>query len=89
MDDKILNEIVQRLVAIETKLESIIKVKDDVEDLKKDVVRLQEQTAQQQKEIDAIVESNKWLSRAVIGAVVTAAVGLIFVLIKMGLGMNP
>lgn len=89
MDEKLLNEIVQRLVAIETKLESIIKVKDDVEDLKKDVVRLQEQTAQQQKEIDGIVESNKWLSRAVIGAVVTAAVGLIFVLIKMGLGMNP
>ncbi len=89
MDEKLLNEIVQRLVAIETKLESIIKVKDDVEELKKDVVRLQEQTSQQQKEIDAIVESNKWLSRAVVGAVVTAAVGLVFVLIKMGLGMNP
>lgn len=89
MDDKILNEIVQRLVAIETKLESIIKVKDDVEDLKKDVVRLQEQTAQQQKEIDGITDNNKWLSRAVVGAIITSIIGIVFVLIKIGLGVNP
>ncbi len=87
MDEKLLNEIVQRLVAIETKLESIIKVKDDVEDLKKDVVRLQEQTAQQQKEIDAITDTNKWLSRAVIGAVITATIGIIVTVVKIGAGI--
>lgn len=89
MEDKLLNEIVQRLVAIETKLESIIKVKDDVDDLKKEVVQLQENTKQQQKEIDSLVDNNKWLSRAVAGAIVTAVIGLVFVLIKMGLGVNP
>lgn len=89
MDDKILNEIVQRLVAIETKLEDIIRVKDDVDDLKKEVVQLQENTKQQQKEIDSLVDNNKWLSRAVTGAIVTAVIGVVFVLIKMGLGMNP
>lgn len=87
MDERLLNEIVQRLVAIETKLESIIKVKDDVEDLKKDVVRLQEQTAQQQKEIDAITDTNKWLSRAVIGAVITATIGIIVTVVKIGAGI--
>lgn len=89
MDDKILNEIVQRLVAIEVKLEEICKVKDDVEDLKKDVVRLQEQTTQQQKDIDVINDNNKWLSRAVVGAVITSIIGIAFVLIKIGLGVNP
>ena len=87
MEDKMLNEIIQRLVAIETKLESIIKVKDDVEDLKKDVVRLQEQTAQQQKEIDGITDTNKWLSRAVIGAVITASIGIVVTVVKIGAGI--
>ena len=89
MDERLLNEIVQRLVAIETKLESIIKVKDDVEELKKDVVQLQERDKQQQKEIDSLVDSNRWLSRAVAGAIITAVIGLIFVIIKTGLGVNP
>lgn len=87
MDEKLLNEIVQRLVAIETKLESIIKVKDDVEDLKKDVVRLQEQTAQQQKEINGITDTNKWLSRAVIGAIITASIGVVVTVVKIGAGI--
>lgn len=87
MEDKMLNEIIQRLVAIETKLESIIKVKDDVEDLKKDVVRLQEQTAQQQKEIDGITDTNKWLSRAVIGAIITASIGVVVTVVKIGAGI--
>lgn len=89
MEDKMLNEIIQRLVAIEVKLEEICKVKDDVEDLKKDVVRLQEQTTQQQKEIDAMTDNNKWLSRAVVGAVITSIIGIIFVVVKIGLGLNP
>ena len=89
MDEKLLNEIVQRLVTIETKLEDIIRVKDDVEELKKDVVQLQERDKQQQKEIDALQENSKWLSRAVVGAIITATVGVLFVVIKMGLGMNP
>jgi ElaB/YqjD/DUF883 family membrane-anchored ribosome-binding protein len=89
MEDKLLNEIVQRLVAIETKLEDIIKVKDDVDELKKEVVKLEENNKQQQKEIDSLVDNNKWLSRAVAGAVVTAIIGVVFVFIKMGLGINP
>ncbi len=87
MDEKLLNEIVQRLVAIETKLESIIKVKDDVDELKKEVVQLQENNKQQQKEIDSLADNNKWLSRAVIGAIITASVGIVVTVVKIGAGI--
>lgn len=87
MDDKLLNEIVQRLVAIETKLESIIGVRADVDELKKEVVQLQERDKRQEKDIEELRSNNKWLQRAIIGAVVTAAVGLVLCFIKAGMGL--
>lgn len=89
MEDKLLNEIVQRLVAIETKLESLINLKSDVDDIKKEIIILEEKDKQQERDIQELKETNKWLSRAIAGACITAAVGLVFILIKLGLGMNP
>ena len=76
LDEKLLSEIVQRLTRIEVRLEEIVDVKKEVKDLKditddikKTIVELQTKDEQQRKELDAIQDNSKWISRAVIGAV--------------------
>lgn len=40
------------------------------------------------EEIEELKEKNKWFSRAIIGAFITALIGLLFVYLKLGLGVN-
>lgn len=86
LDEKLLAEVVQRLTRIEVKLEEIIDVKKDVENLKGEVIELRAKDMAQEKEIIELKDSNKWITRAVIGAVITAAFGLVFALVKTYLG---
>ena len=86
LDEKLLAEVVQRLTRIEVKLEEIIDVKKDVENLKGEVIELRAKDMAQEKEIIELKDSNKWITRAVIGAVITAAVGLLFAVAKAFLG---
>lgn len=37
--------------------------------------------------VDSLEESNKWLFRTVVAAIITAAVGILFTLIRSGVGM--
>lgn len=92
MDERLLSEIVQRLTRIEVRLEEVVNIKKEVKDLKdtadelkKNVVELQTKDEQQRKELDEIRDNSKWISRAVIGAVITSSVAVIFTLIKLGL----
>ncbi len=92
MDERLLSEVVQRLTRIEVKLEEIVAVKKDIKDLtditddmKKDIIELKTKDEQQRKELDEIRDNSKWISRAVIGAVITSSVAIIFTLIKLGL----
>lgn len=85
MDERLLNEVVQRLTRIEVKLEEIVTVKADVEELKKEIIELKTKDEQQRKELDNIAENNKWISRAVIGAIISSLVALLFTLVKLGL----
>lgn len=86
LDEKLLAEVVQRLTRIEVKLEEIIDVKKDVETLKGEVIELRAKDMAQEKEIIELKDSNKWITRAVIGAVITASVGLLFAIVKVFLG---
>lgn len=86
MDEKLLAEVVQRLTRIEVKLEEIVDVKRDVERLKEEVIELKAKDIAQEKEITELKDNNKWITRAVIGAIITAAFGLIFALVKTYLG---
>ncbi len=92
LDEKLLSEIIQRLTRIEVRLEEIVDVKKEVkelkdvtDDIKKTIIELQTKDEQQRKELDAIQDNSKWISRAVIGAVISSAVAFIFVIIKLGL----
>lgn len=92
LDEKLLSEIIQRLARIEVRLEEIVDVKKEVkelkdvtDDIKKTIIELQTKDEQQRKELDAIQDNSKWISRAVIGAVISSAVAFLFVIIKLGL----
>ena len=86
MNEELLREIVERLVAIETRLEDIVKIKDTVEHLKTNIVELKEKDKQQERDINELRDTNRWLVRAVIGGIITVALGVIGTLIKLAVG---
>lgn len=86
MNEDLLREIVERLVAIETRLEDIVKIKDTVEHLKTNIVELKEKDKQQERDINELRDTNRWLVRAVIGGIITVALGVIGTLIKLAVG---
>lgn len=94
LDEKLLSEVVQRLTRIEVKLEEIVTLKRDVHDNRRELeairqrmVELETKDDQQRKELDQIYDNNKWISRAVIGALITSTVAIIFTVLKLGLGI--
>lgn len=86
-NNDVLIKILERLSVIETQLKDILNVKDDVKINTKDINDLKNKTDNLKDEIDEIKDTNKWLSRAVLGAVITAVVGVIFCFVKIGLGI--
>jgi predicted transcriptional regulator len=94
LDEKLLNEVVQRLTRIEVKLEEIVTLKRDVHDNRREletltqrVIELETKDEQQRKELDEIRDNSRWISRAVIGALITSVVAIIFTVLKLGLGI--
>lgn len=86
MNEELLREIVERLVAIETRLEDIVKIKDTVENLKTNIVELKEKDRQQERDINELRDTNRWLVRAVIGGIITVALGVVGTVIKLAVG---
>lgn len=80
-------EVLDRLTKIEVKLDSYDKIKDQVYDNQRDSIKMNEKIEQQQQQIDELRETNKWLSRAIAGACITAIIGLVVILIKAGAGL--
>ena len=80
-------EIIQRLTKIETKLDDIGKLRNDVDEIKVSIAKLFQKDIQQQAEINELKESHKWRYRTLIGAVITSIVALAFTLIKINIGM--
>lgn len=70
-------EVLDRLIKIEAKLESWDNNKKQIYDNQREIIRLQEQADQQQKDIDDLKDRNKWLSRTTVGAAITATVSAI------------
>lgn len=70
-------EVLDRLVKIETKLESWDNSKKQIYDNQKDIIHLQEQTEQQQRDIDELRDRNKWLGRTTVGAAISAVISTV------------
>ena len=80
MKDNFETEVLTRLAVIESKL-------DDYKDIKDKAEKAYSISLDNQKDIDELKDKNKWLNRTLIGAIVAGVIGIIFIYLKIGLGI--
>lgn len=80
-------EVLDRLIKIEMKIDSMDKLKEQVYKNKDALLELNMKDEQQQKQIDEMLEEQRWLKRTVISSIVVAIITLIFGAIKIGFGL--
>ncbi|MCM1234193.1 MAG: hemolysin XhlA family protein [Ruminococcus flavefaciens] len=80
-------EVLDRLTKIEAKLDSFDAAKKKTYDNENDIIRLKDDIRNQGERIIKLEDSNKWLARTIAAAIITATVGVVFVLIRMGGGI--
>ena len=76
-------EVLDRVTKIEVKLDSYDKIKDQVYENQRSIIKMYEKTEQQQKEIDELRERNKWLARTLAAAVISAGISIVIAFIKI------
>ena len=80
MDKNFETQVLTRLAVIESKLDDYKTIRDRTEEAYN--------TSQENKQdIAEINEKLKWLSRTIIGAIISGVIGLVFILIKIGIGV--
>lgn len=80
-------EVLDRLKTIEVKLDGYSEIKKRTYDNEREIIEIRGDLDEHQKRISGLEDSNKWLTRAIAGALITALVGLLFVFVKMGAGI--
>ena len=81
-----MQEILERLIVIETKLDGFTEAKKKTYDNEKDILILKSTVTDHEKKINELIESNKWLVRTVAAALITGIIGILIALAKAGLG---
>lgn len=81
MEKNFETEVLNRLTAIETKL-------DDYKTIRSKAETADYRSTENEKDIKEIQEKIKWLSRAITTAIITGIVGIVFIYIKIGLGIG-
>lgn len=74
-------EVLTRLAVIESKLDDYQNIKDKAE-------TAYTTSAQNRDDIKKIQDNNKWLFRTAVGAVITSVIALVFLFIKLGIGVG-
>lgn len=80
MKDNFETEVLTRLAVIESKL-------DDYKDIKDKADKAYNISLDNEKEINELKDKSRWLSRTLIGAILTAIVSIVFIYLKIGLGL--
>ena len=80
-------EVLDRLTKIEAKLDSFEAAKKKTYDNENEIIRLTGDIDGMKERIGQLEDSNKWLARTLAAAIITAVVGVVFVLIRMGAGI--
>lgn len=81
MEPNFQTEVLTRLAVIESKL-------DGYKDLKKITYEADNRSKQNEIDIKELQDKQKWLSRTIAGAIITGIVGIVFIFIKIGMGVN-
>lgn len=81
MDKDFETEVLTRLARIETKL-------DDYDNLKNKVEETRAKAFSNERRITDVEDKSKWLEHTIIGAIITGIVSIVFIFIKLSLGIN-
>ena len=81
MDREFEKEVLERLTRIETKL-------DDYDSIRTKAEEARAKAYANERRINNIEEKQQWLSRTTLGAIIAGAIGILFIIIKIGLGIN-
>lgn len=82
MGESVGTEVLERLIRIETKIESWDKSKEQIYENQRKIISLMEQTAQQGREIEEMQGKFTWMNRTAWAAIITAVSSVIVMLIK-------
>ena len=81
MEKEFEREVLERLTKIETKL-------DDYSNTREKTDEAYSLSKENEKEIEEIKEKIKWITRTIVGSILAGAIGIIFILIQMGMGLK-
>ena len=74
-------EVLERLTKIETKLDDYTNIREKTEEA-------YSLSKVNEKDITEINDKIKWLSRTIVGAILTGIVGIVFLIIQMNIGLK-
>lgn len=74
-------EVLTQLAVINSKLDGYNKTQEIA-------VQADNRSKQNEADIKEMKDTNKWAFRTSIGAIITSAVGIVFLLIKLGMGIH-
>lgn len=74
-------EVLTRLAVIESKLDGYQNIKEKAEES-------YTISKQNKEDIKDMQDNNKWLWRTVVGSILTSIIGLVFLFIKSGIGVD-
>lgn len=87
MEAEFEREVLDRLIKIEGKLDSYNNAKVKTYENEKEILRIKSDLEDVQKTVTDLTESNKWLFRTVVAAIIVAAIGLLTTIVRTGVGL--
>lgn len=81
MENSFQREVLERLTKIETKL-------DDYKELKNEAQEALNLSNTNSSDIKDIKDELKWMKRTIAGSIIAGVIGIVFVVVKIGLGIN-
>ena len=87
MEAEFEREVLDRLIKIEEKLDGYNNAKIKTYENEKEILRIKGDLEDVQKTVADLTESNKWLFRTIVAAIIVAAIGLLTTIVRTGFGL--
>lgn len=87
MEAEFEREVLDRLIKIEEKLDGYNNAKIKTYENEKEILRIKSDLEDVRKTVADLTESNKWLFRTVVAAIIVAAIGLLTTIVRTGFGL--
>jgi frataxin-like iron-binding protein CyaY len=87
MEAEFEREVLDRLIKIEEKLDGYNNAKIKTYENEKEILRIKSDLEDVQKTVADLTESNKWLFRTVVAAIIVAAIGLLTTIVRTSFGL--